>query len=238
VLAVPALAAAVVGVEVMIAARGANLPDRDPYDLDGIVGVARPGGRQHLVWLGDSTAAGVGSSRAGTTLPRLVAKGFDRPVDLTVLAVSGARISDVLDEQVPRLPSGPIDVVVLSVGANDTVHLTRAADFGARYRRLLDALPPGATVVMLGVPDLGSTPRFAQPLRFVAGVRGGTIDAVIQDLAAEEGRTYVDIAGETGPAFRRDPGALFAADDFHPSDRGYRLWAEAVLAALPAPVDR
>ena len=88
-----------------------------------------------------------------------------------------------------------------------------------------------ADVVLLGVPDMGSTTRFAQPLRFIAGVRGGTIDAVTADLAARPGRTYVDIAGETGPAFRDDPGRLFAADDYHPSDAGYTLWADAVVAA-------
>ena len=60
---------------------------------------------------------------------------------------------------------------------------------------------------------------------------GGTLDAVIHDLASAGGHPYVDIAGETGPAFRRDPGRLFAADDYHPSDAGYRRWADAVVAA-------
>ena len=233
---VPAAVVLVLGVEVLVARQGANLPDAEPYDLSGIVNAARPGPPLRVVWLGDSTAAGVGASTEGAALPRLVAKSIDRRVDLSVLAVSGARVADMLDEQVPRLPHGRVDLVFLSVGANDTVHLTRAGDFERSYHRVLDALPPDAAVVMLGVPDMGSTPRFAQPLRFVVGVRGGTIDAVIHDLAAADGRTYVDIAGETGPAFRRHPGALFAADHFHPSDAGYRLWADAVLAAMPAPL--
>lgn len=221
----------VLGGEVLLARRGVDLSDREPYDLDGRLGGDRAGRVERVVWLGDSTAAGVGASAPDEALPRQVAGLADHPVDLTVLAVSGARVDDVLADQVEGVPAD-VETVYVSVGANDTVHLTRAGDFRDRYEQVLAALPDGVHVVLLGVPDMGSTPRFAQPLRFVAGVRGGTIDAVIADLAAAPGRTYVDIAGETGPAFRRDPGELFAADDYHPSDAGYARWAAAVDAAV------
>jgi lysophospholipase L1-like esterase len=183
-----------------------------------------------ITWLGDSTAAGVGASAPDRALPRQVAALLDRPVDLTVLAVSGDRVADVRDAQVPDVPSNP-DAIVISVGVNDVVHLTRRDDFARRYREVLDGLPP-APVVLLGVPDLGSVSRFLQPLRFIAGVRGGTLDAVIADLSRDRSLGYVDIAGETGPAFRDDPGRYFSADEYHPSDDGYGLWADAVVPVL------
>ena len=232
IVAIPVAAAAILGTEVVLASRGVDLTETDPYDLDGVVGDDKPGRTERVVWLGDSTVAGVGSSEPDAALPRSYAAGLDHPVDLTVLAVSGARVADVVDEQLPRFPEGEIDTVLISIGANDAVHLTRAGDFGRRYEQVLDALPEGADVVMLGVPDIGSVPRFAQPLRFLAGVRGGTIDAVIDDLAGARGHTYVDIAGRTGPAFRRDPGTYFATDDYHPSDAGYVLWSQAITADL------
>lgn len=236
VLAVPVLVAVVLGAEVMIASRGVDLTQTDPYDLDGVVGGDKDGPTETMVWLGDSTVAGVGASEPDAALPRVYAAGRDHPVDLTVLAVSGARVADVVEDQLPRFPEGSdgqdIDTVLISIGANDAVHLTRAGDFERRYREVLDGLPAGADVVMLGVPDIGSVPRFAQPLRFLAGVRGGTIDAVTDELADAPGRTYVDIAGETGPSFRRDPGTLFASDDYHPSDAGYALWAAVVADAV------
>ena len=217
----------------VLARRGPDLPERDPYDLDGRVGPTA-GEPLRMVWLGDSTAAGVGASGPDAALPRQVAARLDRPVHLTVRAVSGARVADVRDEQVPEL--GPAaeraDVVVISVGANDVVHLTRRGDFARRYRELLDGLPDDVPLVLLGVPDFGSVTRFAQPLRFIAGVRGGTLDAVISDVARERQAGYVDIAGETGPAFRDDPGRLFAADRYHPSDAGYGLWADAVAPVV------
>lgn len=228
---VAALVVAVLGLEVLLARRGPDLVDDAPLDLDGVVGRNRPGPTERVAWLGDSTAAGVGASGRAGALPRQVARAAGHPVDLTVLAVSGDRVADVLADQVGRVPSGT-DTVYVSVGANDAVHLTRAAAFRHDYERVLDALPSSVDeVVLLGVPDLGSTPRFAQPLRFLAGVRGGTLDAVIADLADAPGRTYVDIAGETGPAFRHAPGRFFAADDYHPDDAGYARWSAAVLGA-------
>lgn len=238
-LALPLTTAAVLAVEVEIARRGENLPDTDPFDHDGRVG-AGSGPVLTMAWLGDSTGAGVGATTARTALPRAVAERvsarLDRPVDLTVLAVSGARVGGVADEQAPRVAAG-VDLVVITVGSNDVTHLTRVGTFRSRYRRLLDRLPDGAQVVLLGVPDMGSVPRLAQPLRAVAGVRGGTLDAEVADLARDRGHGYVDIAGETGPAFRRHPGRYFAADRYHPDDDGYRLWADAVVPVVEEELD-
>jgi lysophospholipase L1-like esterase len=225
---VPLVAAAVLGVEVELAGRGYDLPDR-PLHLDGRVGIG-VGPVVRMVWLGDSTAAGVGASLPDAALPRLVAAGLGQPVELRVLAVSGARIADVLDHQVAAV--GDADVVLVSIGANDTTHLTRRDDFRRRYRAVLDRLPRQAQVVLLGVPDMGSAPRLAQPLRALAGFRGRQLATDVRSLARRDHARFVDIAGATGPAFRRDPGRYFAADHYHPSDAGYRLWADAVLAVL------
>jgi lysophospholipase L1-like esterase len=87
--------------------------------------------------------------------------------------------------------------------------------------------------VLLGVPDMGAIPRLAQPLRAVAGFRGRELDEVVREVASDTGATYVPIAAATGPAFRRAPERHFAADDYHPSPSGYRLWADAVLTEIP-----
>lgn len=129
------------------------------------------------------------------------------------------------------------DLVLVSVGANDATHVTGRDAFRARYEEALRALPKGTTtrVVLLGVPDMGSPPRLAQPLRALVGWRGRALDAEVRAVAAAAGATYVDVEGETGPAFRRHPDRYFAADRYHPSADGYALWADAVIAALGRP---
>jgi lysophospholipase L1-like esterase len=217
-------AAVVLAVEIQLARGGTRLPDLDLV-LD------RPGEGRRVVWLGDSTAAGVGASGSAGALPSQVADGL-AATSVAVLAVSGARVADVLDDQVPKVAGLGPDLILISVGANDTIHLTGRGTFRETYERVVRALPDGVPVVLLGVPDMGAIPRFAQPLRAVAGWRGRNVDAEVRRVADNTGAVYVDIAGPTGPPFRRHPGRYFAADDFHPSDAGYGLWAAAVLKVL------
>lgn len=216
--------AVVLVVEIQLARAGSRLPDLDLV-------LNRPGTGKRVVWLGDSTAAGVGASSSAGALPSQVADGLAAP-EVAVLAVSGARVGDVLADQVPKVAALRPDLVLISVGANDTIHLTGRGAFRHTYEKVVRALPAGVPVVLLGVPDMGAIPRFAQPLRAVSGWRGRNVDAEVRRVAAGTGAVYADIAGPTGPPFRRHPDRYFAADDFHPSDAGYGLWADAVLKVL------
>ena len=148
-------------------------------------------------------------------------------------------MADVVDDQAGRLRDLRPDVVLVSVGANDAVHLTSRADFRRAYDELIAAVPAGTLIVLLGVPDMGAPPRYLQPLRGIAGLRGRQIDRVSQAVARDNGAVYVDIAGETGPTTRSDTSRYLAADRYHPSDDGYALWTAAVLDQLrPALADR
>lgn len=221
------LPVALLGAEVLLAQRGPRLTDA-PLALDRPT--SDPNARQ-VVWLGDSTAAGVGADAPGA-LPSVVADRTPAAAErLVVLARSGATVADVVEEQLPELSTMRPDMIYVSVGANDVTALTRTRTFRRSYRSLLDALPKQADVVLLGVPDMGAPPRLAQPLRAIAGWRGRTLDAVVRDLAAERGSTYIDIAGATGSKMRSDTSRYFAADRYHPSPDGYALWADAVIAA-------
>jgi len=230
---------AVIGIEIVVAGNGVHVDEYDPHLSDGLVGAAAGDARTPLkiVWLGDSTAAGVGSSGPQRAVSHQVAERLGRPVELDVLAVSGARVQDVLDAQVAKVPADA-DLVVMSVGANDTTHLTSSGDFEQRYRAVLAGLPAGVPVVLIGVPDVGSTTRLAQPLRAVAGGRADQLGAIVRDIARERDAAYVNLAANTGPAFRADPDRYFAADHYHPNDAGYGLWADVVTPVVEWAISR
>ena len=219
----------VLGVEVVLATRGEPATPL-PAGIDACVGCNGSAPPLRTVWLGDSTAAGVGTATAEGVVGREVARRLGRAVDVRVLASGGDTVADVVDRQLPRLPSDA-QIVFVSVGANDATHLTRTKTFSSSYLQLLAGVPETACVVLLGVPDLGSPPRLAQPLRAVAGWRGRSLDRRVRQAARASGATYVDIAGATGPAFRRDRD-LFSPDGYHPNDAGYALWAGAVTSAM------
>ena len=222
---VPVAAAAVLAVEVQLARGGPRLPDV-AHDFE-----TGPADAPLAVWLGDSTAAGVGANDVSGTVPALVAA--ETGERLRVLAVSGATIEEMVEEQLPLLDELNPDRIYVSIGSNDVTHLTSRDDFRARYQELVSGLPRDVPLVLLGVPDMGSPPRLLQPLRAVAGFRGRQLDEVTKDMAtATQRATYVDIAGHTGPPFRRAPDRYFSADKYHPNEAGYELWAMAVLEAI------
>jgi lysophospholipase L1-like esterase len=174
------------------------------------------------VVLGDSAAHGVGAPAydrgyVGQVRRRLEER--DRvPWRVVNLARSGARTAEVVDVQLPKLAREELrpDLVTAIVGGNDAVH-TPSAMWLADVERLVAALPRG---LRLGTV-VGTVAR---------GFREGKVrpvNARVRELAAADGLLLADLWATTGPPW----GGKYA-DGFHPNERGYREWADALYAAL------
>ena len=100
------------------------------------------------VVLGDSASQGIGASTpfdgwVGQVQQRSGADG--PPWRVVNLSVSGARVHDVLDEQLPRLYrlGQPVDLVTCAIGGNDMYRST-SWQIRERFTRLVRSLPgPG-----------------------------------------------------------------------------------------------
>ena len=190
--------------------------------------------------LGDSIAAGAGASRAADALgPRLVTGLAARGVDATtqVYAVSGAR-SSALRGQVDRALTWAPHLAVVVIGANDLTHRTPPAQAASALedavRRLRSA---GVEVVVAPAPDLSAVPQVPSGLRAVLQAASTQLrDHQIAGTTAADGHV-ADGDGTTSRAFAADP-ALFSADRFHPSSRGYAVIAEALLPVVYAATTR
>ncbi len=192
-----------------------------------------------MVALGDSVASGVGASIAARSWPavlaQLAATSLGRPVHVRSLGRTGARAEDVRADQVPRLAElGHIDVLVLSVGANDATHLTPPERFTAQLRALCEEAGAitAAPVLLTGVPEFRCARAIGLPLRTLAWLCGQRVHDRQRELAEESpGVEFVDVLDDVSADFRQDPG-LVAHDGYHPSDRGAARLAEAIVPAL------
>jgi lysophospholipase L1-like esterase len=190
---------------------------------------------QYLV-LGDSTAVAQGGDyEQGIAVGTAghLARG-SRRVELTNVAVSGARIEDVLTEQLPRADLAQADLVLVDAGANDVVHLTRSGAVARDLDRIVKTLLAAncqMKIVVTGSPDMSTPPRIPRLLRGLAGVRSRAVNRIAQDVVKRHELTFAPIAEKTGPIFARDP-TLFSADRFHPNDRGYAVWIPVLNQAL------
>ena len=172
------------------------------------------------VALGDSMTQGIGAAGisggwVSQLQDRLAAEGH--PVRLVNLSVTGSRVRDVVEGQLPQLAAlgeTPALVTVL-IGANDMFPRSRRAPAVSQFAALLRGLPAGRAVV-------GALPQRNAPAR--------AINALIGQAAA---RGQVTVAQTAVQGFGSLIGTL-AEDHFHPNERGYA----GIAAAFGAVIDR
>ena len=168
------------------------------------------------VVLGDSAAQGVGASShlsgwVGQVLDRLQ-QHDGRAWRVVNLSRSGARTREVVDVQWPAARDLPADLLTAVVVGNDALRTPRRQ--WERDAVDLCAALPRETVV-------------ATVARGVFERKTRAVNALLRERAAAHGLRVADLWAHTGPPYR---GLYF--DGFHPNDRGYAQWADAVSAAL------
>lgn len=166
--------------------------------------------------LGDSAAQGVGASAydrgyVGVVLQRLRAS-TGQPWRVVNLSRSGARTREVVDVQWPAGRALGADLVTAVVGGNDALR-SREAQWALDTVDLCAALPAGSVVATVA--------------RGVFERKTRRVNEVLRREAASRGLRVADLWAHTGPPYQ----GLYA-DGFHPNDRGYLQWADALEAAL------
>ena len=130
------------------------------------------------------------------------------------LSSSGATLQDVLDQQLPRLLQLSPDLVTVAVGGNDMFH-PAPERFDAAAAELVKQLPAGTLVADVPYFMHGRWERAADQAARVltrhaqqAGLTVVPLHAALRDLGWKAMATH------------------FAADWFHPNNRGHRAWAD------------
>lgn len=183
--------------------------------------LASPCTERRWILLGDSMLQSVGASSidaglVGQLHDRLSAQGF--PLTVINLSATGARVPDVLDQQVPVMQSlppatGAPDLVTVLVGSNDLFGgKAHSRVLPEAMRRLVEVLPRGAVICTLPQPR--------------AAARAANVHL---DEAARLGHLRLVDLRVDGPRSWR---GKLAADRFHPNDAGYAGMADAFEPVL------
>ncbi|SFS18102.1 GDSL-like Lipase/Acylhydrolase family protein [Agrococcus baldri] len=182
-----------------------------------------------LLAIGDSTATGVGAERLEDGLvlqtgKRLAARE-QRPVAWRIIGLEGLTTAQVLERHLPEV-EGEWDAILLLVGANDALQLVGRGAFARSIRRLVaglsEHLSPGGVIGLTGTPQIDTFVWLPQPVRSLIGGHARTLDDVQQRIAADDPR----VLHLPTPAIVEPE--QHAADGFHPSAAGYRLWSSIV----------
>ncbi len=178
--------------------------------------------------LGDSTGVGIGAKDGGYVIRlfrQIVAR---RPESkLTNLCVSGASTSDVIRDQLTRGVKDNPNLITLGIGINDIGHGIGKDEFSENYEKILSTLKDQTTaqIIVSNIPDISSAPRIPEILRKQYQQMIVEFNQIVEAAAARHNVTVFDVFTLTQRELRSHP-EYFSSDGFHPSDRGYELWAE------------
>lgn len=184
-----------------------------------------------LVVAGDSTATGVGAPSQEEALGGALADELfgrtGRGVLWRAVGSNGADTAHFLDNHLTDTISRPVDLVFLTLGANDALHARSARAFARDLRRILETISdrhPDALVLMSNLPIFARFQVLPEPLRGVLYRHSRNLERAARAVIARDDRWMIaeQLPPEYGPDF-------FASDQFHPSASGYTDWARFAI---------
>ncbi len=185
-----------------------------------------------LLALGDSTIAGVGVDDSMQGLAAHLARGVYRRSARGITWASygqrGATVRKVSEEYLPTAleKTSKADLIILSAGANDAISLRPVAEVEEHLMGTISALHshhPHAVVLISSLPAFHLFDAIPQPLR---GVMAGHAQMIERRMRPLVERLPYALMSPPPPEYPKD---FFAADSFHPSAKGYAVWAEFAL---------
>lgn len=152
-------------------------------------------------------------------------------LDLTLNpSVTGYTTEDLIRYELPLLEQYKPDFITLQIGVNDYFQWVPLASFRTRYIRVLSEirrLSPQARILIVDIPDYGSTPygtTTGNPWAIRKGI--AEYNDAIRDIAESFSIQVVDVFT---PSLRvMTESGLVASDGLHPSAEQYRLWVDVI----------
>lgn len=178
------------------------------------------------VSLGDSLTAGVGASSYGSIYPYIFAQklSIGAKVTLINLAQQGATTDSLISDQLPIVSKLHPNLVTLLIGINDLHDMKSVSSFKKNYQYIISVLKSsGAKIILLNIPNLGDQEVLLTPWKQLYDLRSTQYNSVIESFNLE----VVDLYSLTKQQFSIN---MYSSDLFHPSDLGYRVWAQSLNA--------
>jgi lysophospholipase L1-like esterase len=188
------------------------------------------------VAIGDSTVEGIGSTHPSRSYASLIFAALQQKNNHAIyhnLGKSGATSKDVLETQLePAIAKRP-DLLTISVGANDIRLRVSARTFEEHLQEILQRITEETTakIIINNIPNFSTSPRVPRHLRKLSNIQIQRFNRIIAKLAGTYGAAYVDLYTQTALYTKTFP-EMIAADQFHPSDFGYALWANTIITIM------
>ena len=183
-----------------------------------------------LFVIGESTVAGLGARNHELALAGQFAKYLSehihRPVDWNVIGKNGVTARRTIEELLPQMPEGTFDYILVGLGGNDVMKISSPEKWRRDMIELLSILrekSPNAIIFLSNCPMIIHSPIMPFPIKPILWNLSQMHNDNIKEFTRDMDRVFyypqpVDVRLEG-----------FFADGLHPSEQGYRDWAEAMI---------
>ncbi len=183
-----------------------------------------------LFIIGESTVAGLGARTHQEALAGQFAKQLseriERPVRWQVVGKNGVTARRTIEELLPQMPNEKFDYVLVGLGGNDVMKLSRPKRWRRDMIELLEQIrekQPYAPIFLSNCPMIVMSPVIPQPIK-----------ALLWQLSQMHNSNAIEFSREVpGVYYYRQPALVnlegFFADGIHPSEQGYADWSEAMM---------
>ncbi|ERL55536.1 SGNH/GDSL hydrolase family protein [Psychrobacter aquaticus] len=210
----------------------------------------------NLMIVGDSAAAGVGSQTQQEALVgRLIPVLEQHPtinstfsmLNWSLQATTGHTSFDIL-RRLYVLPAAtqPVDMMVLSVGVNDTTANVSVNKWQQQIEDIIAIAQRkfGAQeLIFFSLPPMAEMPAIPAPLNNFVGAKASILDGILQQVCdAHDGVNYMAtdfprMIEEHSNGTPIDIAVMFASDGFHPSSLMYGYWAQQLAERITQLLD-
>lgn len=196
-----------------------------------------------ILALGESTMAGVGVTYHKDGLVGTFAKEWanldNATVSWSVYARSGYTAKKVHQKLIPKINISNIDIVIISLGANDAFKLNSVISWQKDIRKLihtLRSLYPEASIAFFNMPPIHEFPAFSFLMKWILGKKVDILGKGLFELAQMPNVFYFKdkITLETWvlKMNKKYKDSDFFSDGIHPSKLTYQTWAKEMALFL------
>ena len=187
--------------------------------------------------LGDSCTIGesVGAEERWPVQLAVLLRGRGVAVgDPEIVARTGWATDELMAGIDRAAPAGPFDLVSLLIGVNNQYRGRDAGEYRDQFRVLLEravsfAGEEAARVIVLSIPDWGTTPFAEGRDRERIAAEIDRLNAINREETEKKGARYVDVTPHSRAAAGEGAKTLIAPDGLHPSGGMYAEWARLAL---------
>jgi lysophospholipase L1-like esterase len=192
------------------------------------------GAELRYIAAGDSTAVGLGASSVDQTYPYKLAQYFakDKHVVYKNVAKSGAKTTDVINNQLDRIIAFNPDIITISIGANDQTHLRSNGSIFKNYQTVLNTLTEKthAQIYFADIPNFNGASLLPWFYIQILEAKSKPLNKKLLELQSE--RTSLVSVHDFGWDKFPNRSVTYSSDHFHPGDIGYENWTQAFLSKI------